>query len=126
MMKLAELKKHLAEKLPKITQDKTHLFVVKGELHDGYLAYTARILFVDCREDPIKVLIEIRRWLRKNNLLDSAFKDLDLKFESEVIDATTFDLEVSFPLHDKINITETGYNICKPVIWDEQQGFKNG
>ncbi|QHH99243.1 phage tail protein [Acinetobacter dispersus] len=124
MIKLAELKTYLSEKLPVLTADKTNLFIVNGNLNEGYLEYTARFLFLDCRTDPILILAYIKKWLRENNLhLNAAQKEIELSFSSEIIDLNTFDLEVDFPQREKVNISDTGYSICKPMIWDDHKGF---
>jgi hypothetical protein len=124
MNKLAELKSHISEKLPLLTADKIHLFIVNGGLKDGYLDYTARLLFLDCRINPISILSVIKTWLQDNNLhRDAANNEISLNFSSEIIDTQTFDLEVDFPQREKINIKDNDYSTCKDWVWDDQKGF---
>lgn len=123
-MFLAGLIPYLAKKLPKLTIDKTHLFIVNGSYKDGYLDYTARLLFLDCRSEPIIILSTIKKWLRENHRHNDANgNEIELSFNCELVDADTFDLEIDFPQRDKINLNDDGYTICKHHIWDEQLGF---
>lgn len=124
MQHLTQLKQHIATKLPRINQDKSHLFIVNGDYQNGYLTYTARFLFLDCRGDPIEILAVIKHWLKAHNLhKDQNGNDIQISFSSEVIDQFTFDLEIDFPQREKINLTVYNYTSCPPLKWDDQRGF---
>lgn len=125
MKKLAELKAYLTQKQSILTDDKIHIFIINGSYVDGYLDYTARLLFLDCRIDPILILALIKNWLRENgrHLDTTQINEIELSFSSEVIDTETFDLEVDFPQRDKLNVTSETYSICPTLVWDDQYGF---
>ena len=61
MQNLAPLKLYLVEQLPALSADKCHLLIVNGTQNQGYLDYTARLLFLDCRADPLYVLAKIEQ-----------------------------------------------------------------
>lgn len=125
MKKLAELKAYLTQKQPILTDDKIHIFIINGSYVGGYLDYTARLLFLDCRIDPILILALIKNWLRENgrHLDTTQINEIELSFSSEVIDTDTFDLEVDFPQRDKLNVTSETYSICPTLVFDDQRGF---
>ena len=125
MKKLAELKAYLTQKQPILTDDKIHIFIINGSYVGGYLNYTARLLFLDCRIDPILILALIKNWLRENgrHLDTTQINEIELSFSSEVIDTETFDLEIDFPQRDKLNVTSDTYSICPTLVWDDQRGF---
>ena len=107
MLALIGLKTFLQDKLPNMTADKCHLFIVNGTQEQGYMDYTVRLLFLDYRSDPIEVIMQIRKWLKSQQLhLDRTGNDLQISFSSEIIDKDTFDLEVDFPQRDKIVMDE--------------------
>ncbi|WP_445115026.1 phage tail protein [Acinetobacter sp. WZC-1] len=123
MIAMTDLKLYLQKQLPHMTADKCHLLIVNGSQKEGYMEYTARLLFIDYRGDPIKVIMLIRQWLRSKNLhLDAAKNELPLTFSSEVIDTQTFDLEVDFPQRDKIVICDDEVHICPELVWSDRQG----
>lgn len=123
MIGLAPLKSHLAQHLPNLAADKCHLIIVNGTFAEGYMDYTARLLLLDYRGDPIHVLTVIRSWLEQHNRhKDKADKDISLSFSSEVIDTDTFDLEVDFPQSEKVVFNNDGYHICSDPIWDDDLG----
>jgi len=122
MKALIPLKSFLAEKLPEMTSDKCHLLIVNGSQAKGYMEYTARILLTDYRGDPVQVIMLLRNWLQSKNLhLDAAQKDIQISFSSEIIDASTFDLEIDFPQRDKIVSGENGYHVCPGMVWSDDQ-----
>ncbi|WAU72947.1 MULTISPECIES: phage tail protein [unclassified Acinetobacter] len=125
MKKLAELKSYITDKQPILTDDKIHIFIINGSYVGGYLNYTARLLFLDCRIDPILILALIKNWLRENNrhLDTTQINEIELSFSSEVIDTNTFDLEIDFPQREKLNVTPETYSICPTPVWDDQHGF---
>ncbi|MEF9955619.1 MAG: phage tail protein [Acinetobacter sp.] len=125
MKKLTELKAYLTQKQPILTDDKIHIFIINGSYVGGYLDYTARLLFLDCRIDPILILALIKNWLRENgrHLDTTQINEIELSFSSEVIDTDTFDLEVDFPQRDKLNVTSETYSICPTIDWDDRLGF---
>jgi len=85
--------------------------------------YTARILILDYRGDPIEVIMLIRSWLESKNLhLDPAGKDIQLSFNSEIIDSDTFDLEIDFPQRDKVIFSKNEYHVCPPIVWSDEKG----
>lgn len=123
MIALIGLKTFLQEKLPSMTADKCHLFIVNGTQAKGYMDYTVRLLFLDYRLDPIEVIMLIRSWLKTQNLhLDTTGNDLQISFSSEIIDNDTFDLEVDFPQRDKVVIDDQGYHICPALEWSDLRG----
>ncbi|ENW82704.1 hypothetical protein F909_00975 [Acinetobacter sp. ANC 3929] len=123
MQALVQLKPFLIERLPLMSADKCHPLIVNGTQKDGYMDYTVRILILDYRGDPIEVLMLIRTWLESKNLhLDSTGKDIQLSFNSEIIDSDTFDLEIDFPQRDKIVFDQASYHICPPIVWCEKRG----
>lgn len=123
MQALIPLKPYLQAKLPLMTADKCHLFIVNGTQAKGYMEYTARLLFLDYRGDPIEVIMQIREWLKSKKLhLDATGNDVQISFSSEIIDANTFDLEVDFPQRDKIVMDEDGYHVCPELVWSDTSG----
>lgn len=74
------------------------------------------------RGDPVQVLMLVRHWLQSKNLhLDAAKKDIQISFNSEIIDTNTFDLEIDFPQRDKIVVGENGYHVCPEMVWSDDQ-----
>lgn len=123
MIELIPLKLYLQEKLPNMTPDKCHLFIVNGNEVKGFMEYTARLLFLDYRNDPVEVIMYIRRWLKSKNLhLDAVGNDIQISFSSEIIDTNTFDLEIDFQQRNKIVMDENGYHVCPEMIWSDQLG----
>ena len=123
MQNLAPLKLYLVEQLPALSADKCHLLIVNGTQNQGYLDYTARLLFLDYRADPLYVLAKIKQWLKQHNRHLSATKEeIQLSFSSEIIDSDTFDLEVDFPQREKIIMNDEGYNLCPEPIWSDYHG----
>lgn len=123
MKALAPLKTFLAHKLSLLTPDKCHLLIVNGSQKEGYFDYTARVMLLDYRGDPIEVIMQIKNWLKSKNLhLDAAGKDILISFSSEVVDSETFDLEIDFPQRDKIVFDQSGYHICPPTVWCDTRG----
>lgn len=123
MQALIPLKPYLQEKLPLMTADKCHLFIVNGTQAKGYMEYTARLLFLDYRGDPIEVIMQIREWLKLKMLhLDVTGNDVQISFSSEIIDANTFDLEIDFPQRDKIVMDQDGYHVCPEQVWSDISG----
>lgn len=123
MKALIPLKPFLQEKFPLMTADKCHLFIVNGTQAKGYMEYTARLLFLDYRGDPIEVIMQIREWLKSKKLhLDANGNDVQISFSSEVIDANTFDLEIDFPQRDKIVMDQDVYHICPELVWSDTFG----
>ncbi|AMW79745.1 hypothetical protein AMD27_13130 [Acinetobacter sp. TGL-Y2] len=123
MKALIPLKPYLQEKLPLMTADKCHLFIVNGTQAKGYMEYTARLLFLDYRGDPIEVIMQIREWLKLKKLhLDVTGNDVQISFSSEIIDTDTFDLEVDFPQRDKIVMDQDGYHVCPELEWSDISG----
>ena len=123
MKALIPLKQFLSERFPMMTADKCHLLIVNGSFKEGYLEYTARLLILDYRADPIEVIMVLREWLKSNNRhLDVLGKDIQISFSSEVIDTETFDLEIDFPQRDKVVADDSGYHICPPLVWDDTRG----
>lgn len=123
MKALILLKPFLQEKFPLMTADKCHLFIVNGTQAKGYMEYTARLLFLDYRGDPIEVIMQIREWLKSKKLhLDANGNDVQISFSSEVIDANTFDLEIDFPQRDKIVMDQDVYHICPELVWSDTFG----
>ncbi len=122
MKYLQQLKDDLLVKFEsQLTADKVHLFLVNGELASnvGDITYTARFLFIDCRDnDPFGILTFIRKWFQSKG-----YAVPDLNFDSEIIDAETYDLSVDIGLVDKLVINEAGdYHLCPPKIWCEELG----
>ena len=123
MIALIGLKTFLQDKLPNMTADKCHLFIVNGTQAKGYMDYTVRLLFLDYRSDPIEVIMQVRWWLKSQHLhLDPTGNDLQISFSSEIIDTNTFDLEVDFPQRDKIVMDEDSYHICPELVWSDSKG----
>ncbi|WP_278397406.1 phage tail protein [Acinetobacter venetianus] len=123
MKALIPLKQFLSERLTMMTADKCHLLIVNGSFKEGYLEYTARLLILDYRADPVEVLIVLREWLKTNNRhLDVLGKDIQISFSSEVIDIETFDLEIDFPQRDKVVADDSSYHICPTLVWDDTRG----
>ncbi|ATU46265.1 hypothetical protein CS557_12540 [Acinetobacter junii] len=123
MKALIPLKQFLSERFPMMTADKCHLLIVNGAFKEGYLEYTARLLILDYRADPIQVIVALREWLKSKNLhLDATGKDIQISFNSEVIDTETFDLEIDFPQRDKIVAEGNDYHVCPPLVWDDLKG----
>lgn len=115
MHHLAELKRYLNQQMPRLTDDKVHLFIVNGRYVNQRLEYTARLLFLDCRHDPIFILNHIKLWLEKyHRHLKPNGSEIEINFSSEVIDTNTYDLEIDFMQYDDLNINaDTGeYVIC--------------
>lgn len=122
MKYLQQLKDDLLTKFEsQLTADKVHLFLANGELASnvGDITYTARFLFIDCRDnDPFGILTFIRKWFQSKG-----YAVPDLNFDSEIIDAETYDLSVDIGLVDKLVIDEAGdYHLCPPKIWSEELG----
>lgn len=123
MQSLVPLIPHLAQHLPDLSTDKCHLLIVNGTFAEGYMEYTARVLLLDYRGDPVQVLTVVRSWLEQNNRhKDKANNDISLSFSSEVIDNNTFDLEVDFPQRDKVVFNDQGYHVCRDPVWDQALG----
>ena len=123
MQNLAPLKLYLIEHLPALSADKCHLLIVNGTQNEGYLDYTARLLFLDYRADPLEVLAKVKQWLRLQHRHLNANKDeIQLSFSSEIIDTNTFDLEIDFPQREKIIINDEGYHLCPEQIWSDYHG----
>lgn len=122
MKSLAPLKSYLIEQLPQMTADKCHLMIVNGKTESGYLEYTARLLFLDYRSDPLEVMACIMVWLRqKHRHLDNSQNEIELSFSSEIIDNDTFDLEIDFPQREKVVFSDTGYFICPDLVWSDAE-----
>lgn len=127
MQHLAELKKYIHQKIPRLTEDKTHLFIVNGDYSKNHLEYTARLLFLDCRHDPIFILNIIKIWLENNRRhLSPSGTHIQLNFSCEIIDTNTYDLEIDFLQYDDLNINpDTGeYVFCDDTAHDEFLGLK--
>ncbi|AGP49464.1 hypothetical protein PSYCG_09850 [Psychrobacter sp. G] len=119
MKYLQQLKDDLLAKFAaQLTADKVHLFLVNGELssNSGDINYIARFLFIDCRDnDPFSLMTFIRKWFESKG-----YPIPDLNFDSEIIDAETYDLTVDIGLVDKLVINEAGdYHLCLPKIWSD-------
>ena len=119
MKYLQQLKDDLLAKFAaQLTADKVHLFLVNGELssNSGDINYIARFLFIDCRDnDPFSLMTFIRKWFESKG-----YPVPDLNFDSEIIDAETYDLTVDIGLVDKLVINEAGdYHLCLPKIWSD-------
>ncbi len=119
MKYLQQLKDDLLAKFAaQLTADKVHLFLVNGELssNSGDITYIARFLFIDCRDnDPFGLMTFIRKWFQSRG-----YPVPDLNFDSEIIDAETYDLTVDIGLVDKLVINEAGdYHLCLPKIWSD-------
>lgn len=122
MKALSHLRKHLAGKLPSLSADKCHILLVNGKQHEGYITYTARILILDYRDDPLQVLAVIRTWIEDQNIhLDQTQKEIEVSFSSEIIDTNTFDLEIDFPQREKMVIQKSNYEIFPNQVWSEKQ-----
>ncbi|ALF60331.1 phage tail protein [Psychrobacter urativorans] len=104
-----------------LTADKVHLFLVNGELasNSGDINYTARFLFIDCRDsDPFSLMTYIRKWFESKG-----YAVPDLNFDSEIIDAETYDLTVDIGLIDKLVVRDDGsYSLCPPKVWSDMLG----
>lgn len=123
MKALIPLKQFLSERFPLMTADKCHLLIVNGSFKLGYLEYTARLLILDYRSDPVEVIMVLNEWLKSKNLhLDATGKEIQISFNSEVIDTETFDLEIDFPQRDKVVADGNGYHICPPLVWNDDRG----
>ena len=123
MKALIPLKPYLNERFPMMSADKCHLLIVNGTHKEGYLEYTARLLILDYRSDPIQVIVALREWLKSKNLhLDATGKDIQISFSSEIIDTDTFDLEIDFPQRDKIVADNDSYHVCPPLVWNDEKG----
>ena len=119
MKYLQQLKDDLLAKFAaQLTADKVHLFLVNGELasNSGDINYIARFLFIDCRDnDPFSLMTFIRKWFESKG-----YPVPDLNFDSEIIDAETYDLTVDIGLMDKLVINESGdYQLCPPKVWSD-------
>lgn len=122
MIYLQQLKDDLLTKFEsELTPDKTHLFIVNGELsaNSGDINYIARFLFIDCRSnDPFNILTYIRYWFEK-----SGRPVPDLNWDAEVIDAETYDLTIDIGLMDKlVPVREGDYSLCPPKIYSDTLG----
>ena len=122
MKYLQQLKNDLLTKFAsQLTADKVHLFLVNGELpsNSGDINYIARFLFIDCRDnDPFSLMTFIRKWFELKG-----YPVPDLNFDSEIIDAETYDLTVDIGLMDKLVIDESGdYYLCAPKIYSDALG----
>jgi hypothetical protein len=123
MLGIVPLKPYLMQLLPKMSDDKCHLLIVNGSFQHGYLEYTARLLLLDYRDDPVQVLTLVRAWLEQHKRhQDAAGNDITLSFSSEIIDNNTFDLELDFPQREKVVFSEQTYHICSDPVWDEALG----
>lgn len=123
MQALTRLTSFLAQKLPYLSADKCHVLLVNGKQHKGYINYTARILILDYRDDPLQVIAVIRQWLKDQNLhLDQTQEEIEISFSSEIIDTNTFDLEIDFPQREKIVIDQSGYQIFGNQVWSDKNG----
>ena len=119
MKYLQQLKDDLLAKFAaQLTADKVHLFLVNGELpsNSGDINYIARFLFIDCRDNnPFGLMTFIRKWFESKG-----YPVPDLNFDSEIIDAETYDLTVDIGLMDKLVINESGdYHLCPPKVWSD-------
>lgn len=122
MIYLQQLKDNLLTKFQsELTADKTHLFIVNGELsaNSSDINYIARFLFIDCRSnDPFNILTYIRYWFEQSGRLVP-----DLNWDAEVIDAETYDLTIDIGLMDKLIATGEGdYHLCPPKVYSETLG----
>lgn len=122
MIYLQQLKDNLLTKFESVlTADKTHLFIVNGELSatSSDINYIARFLFIDCRSnDPFNILTYIRYWFKQSGRLVP-----DLNWDAEVIDAETYDLTIDIGLMDKLIATGEGdYHLCPPKVYSETLG----
>ena len=121
MNKLAKLKEFLILSLPSMLPDKCHLMLVNGQILNGNMSYTVRLLLIDYSFDPLQVLSLVRAWLEQNNLLlDDSGNEVSLSFSSEIINTTTFDLEIDFPLSQKVVLNGNDYHICGKLVWNNQ------
>lgn len=122
MYQLAQLKEYLSSKLPHMSPDRCHLMLVNGQIVNGNMNYTVRILLLDYKFDPLQVLSHIRAWLLQHNLLrDNAGNEIAFSFSSEIIDLETFDLEIDFPLNQKVVLEGDDFHICGQMVWNEAQ-----
>lgn len=122
MIYLQQLKDNLLTKFQsELTADKTHLFIVNGELsaNSSDINYIARFLFIDCRSnDPFNILTYIRYWFEQSGRLVP-----DLNWDAEVINAETYDLTIDIGLMDKLIATGEGdYHLCPPKVYSETLG----
>lgn len=122
MIYLQQLKDDLLTKFSaQLTADKVHLFLVNGELssNSGDINYIARFLFIDCRDnDPFSLMTFIRKWFELKG-----YPVPDLNFDSEIIDAETYDLTIDIGLMDKLVPVGAGdYHICPPKVYSEALG----
>lgn len=122
MIYLQQLKDDLLAKFAaQLTADKVHLFLVNGELpsNSGDINYVARFLFLDCRDsNPFSLMTFIRKWFELKG-----YPVPDLNFDSEIIDAETYDLTVDIGLMDKLVIDNSGdYHLCPPKVYSESLG----
>lgn len=122
MQYLQQLKDDLiAQFADVLTPDKVHLFIVNGEMTAGSsdINYIARFLFIDCRSnDPFSLITYVRHWFDKNGRTAP-----DINFDSEIIDAETYDLTLDIGLMDKIVTGDNGKaHICPPKVWSDAFG----
>lgn len=120
MYQLAQLKEYLLLKLPRLSPDRCHLMLVNGQVSAGNITYTVRILLLNYCFDPLQVLSHVRAWLQQQNLLlDNAGNEVALSFSSEIINQESFDLEVDFPLSQKVVLEGDDYHICGRMQWSD-------
>ena len=122
MKYLQQLKDDLLTRFAaQLTNDKVHLFIVNGELSSASsdINYIARFLFIDCRDgDPFSLLTYIRKWFESKG-----YPVPDLNFDSEIIDAETYDLTIDIGLTDKLVVSDNGgYSLCAPKVWSDVLG----
>ena len=123
MLGIVPLKPFLSQHLTSLSADKCHLLIVNGSFNEGYMDYTARLLLLDYRGDPVRVLTLVKLWLEQQQRhQDKSGNDIQISFSSEIIDTETFDLEIDFPQREKVVFNDAGYYICSDPIWDDVLG----
>lgn len=117
MQHLIELRDYLASNIPQLTDENLKVLVMNGQLENGYLSYTVRIVLIDHRSDPILPLALVQQWLDSQKRPQSA-----LSFETEVIDAGTFDLQMDIQMTDKLVVISGDYHLCPERSWSDFDG----
>lgn len=123
MKHLVEFRKYLVDKITDLTDDKLFVTLVNGKDNQENLHYNVRVLLIDFRGNPFDILLIVRSWLRMTNRIIYPSIVPVVSFECEIINSETFDLQLEFPLSDKLVDDCEGGHVCPPQVWSEFLGM---
>lgn len=127
MNKPTSLRQYLIDSVPYLQQNPDSLQIHVSGGHIGCnlevgvthrVNYTLQLFVIEMKGATQNVMVPLLSWLRANQI---DFKKDDLKFEVDILSATTFDLSINFPLSENCVVTVDGNGQWTATYPDEIQ-----